>query len=74
MKTISLLTFLNLLTLSFQATILQFNFPSTIYVKKDSIKKVITISSPSIEEDDYRNIKVYIRTFSKEDKEFFKMI
>ena len=69
MKTISLLTFLTLLTLSFQATILQFNFPRTIYVKKDSIKKVITISSPSIEEDDYRDIKVYIRTFDNEEKE-----
>ena len=69
MKIISLLTFITLLILSLEATILKFNFPRTIYVKKDSNKKVITITSPNIEEDDSRDIKLYIRTFSPNETE-----
>ena len=69
MKKISLLALITLLTLSLEATILKFDFPRTIYVKKDSNKKVITISSPNIKEDDYRDIKLYIRTFSQNETE-----
>ena len=66
MKIITLVNILAIFTLSIQLTNINFTFPRTIYVKKNSNKKVIKIISPEIES---MNIKLYISSNSTNESE-----
>lgn len=57
MKLIFLITIITLISISKESTVINFEFPRTLYVKDDSKKKVIKISSKDIEKDDSREIK-----------------